>query len=164
MPRRIVDAEILAARFGEAFAKAFATFVRELGRTQGEVVMRRHMPAEERVNDKAQRPDITLERIEDLPPELRAEAEESLSRYRNLVQRGKLTGIELTPDIPAQLAGSRLRRALKERGIKQRDLAKRLDVSPAVVSRVLKNPDRSMVATLRRIADALGVELRELID
>jgi hypothetical protein len=32
------------------------------------------------------------------------------------------------------------------------------------VSRVLKNPDRSMVATLRRIAAAIGVQLHELID
>ncbi|HEY3241968.1 MAG TPA: helix-turn-helix domain-containing protein [Phycisphaerae bacterium] len=105
-----------------------------------------------------------FETLEEMPAHLTAWARQSDAAYSRLVRSGQVKGTEFTADMPARLAGQRLRRVLTAKGIKQSELAKRLGISPAVISRVLKNPDRSMVATLRRIAAAIGVELHELID
>jgi hypothetical protein len=71
--------------------------------------------------------------------------------------------VEFSPTGPAKKAGSRLKQVFKVRGIKQADVARRLGVSPAVISRVLKHPERSRLQTIRSIADAAGVSLAELI-
>ena len=46
----------------------------------------------------------------------------------------------------------------------QRDIAEALDVSTATVSRYLKNCDRVMNKTIGRLADALQVEVEEIIE
>ena len=43
------------------------------------------------------------------------------------------------------------------------DLARRLKKSPAAISRIFKAPHRSRVTTLQQIADALGVELADVL-
>ncbi|MEW6249342.1 MAG: helix-turn-helix transcriptional regulator [Planctomycetota bacterium] len=62
---------------------------------------------------------------------------------------GSLPGIAARGQAVARRVHRRLRRVLKAKGMKQSELARRLGVSPVVVSRVLKNPERSTGATLR---------------
>lgn len=53
--------------------------------------------------------------------------------------------------------------ALREQGITQAELAKRLKKSPAVISRIFRNPERSRLSSLQKIADALKVDLSDLM-
>jgi transcriptional regulator with XRE-family HTH domain len=46
---------------------------------------------------------------------------------------------------------------MNQRDINQRDLSKRLKVTPAVISRILRHPTRSKLETLSRLARALDV-------
>jgi len=80
-----------------------------------------------------------------------------------LAKAGKLKVGEFTADSPAEAAAGRLKRIARERGISQKAIATKLGVTPAAVNRVFKRPDRSKVATLRKIAAAMGVALHELI-
>jgi len=80
-----------------------------------------------------------------------------------LAKAGKLRVAEFTEDSPAEAAAARLKYIARERGISQKAIAQKLEVTPAAINRVFKNPDRSKVSTLRRIAQAMGVELHELI-
>ena len=84
-------------------------------------------------------------------------------KYHPYANKDSPPRMDFTEDSPAQAAASRLRRVAKEQGVTQQELAKRLGVTPAVISRVFKIPNRSKVDTLRRIADALGVELVEIV-
>jgi ribosome-binding protein aMBF1 (putative translation factor) len=56
----------------------------------------------------------------------------------------------------------RLLELCRQRGLSQRSLAARLEVSPSVVSRIFSQPERSKVSTLRRIAAVLEVPLSRL--
>jgi ribosome-binding protein aMBF1 (putative translation factor) len=62
-----------------------------------------------------------------------------------------------------RLAGSRLRRARIAKGLTQKQLAERLRIPQSQVSRIEREPDRSTLRTLKRIAKALGVDIRALI-
>jgi len=62
----------------------------------------------------------------------------------------------------ARVARNRLMLALKQRNMTQADLARLVKKSPAVVSRILQNPEKCRVSTLRRIADALAIELGDV--
>jgi DNA-binding Xre family transcriptional regulator len=52
---------------------------------------------------------------------------------------------------------------LRSRGITQAELARRVDMAPAAISRILKHPERSRLTTLRRIAKAVDVDLSDLV-
>ncbi|MCB9865706.1 MAG: helix-turn-helix transcriptional regulator [Phycisphaerales bacterium] len=75
------------------------------------------------------------------------------------------------PDAPSmseaearsRVAGNRLRAALERRKLSQADLARLLGKSPAFVSRVLQNPEKCRITTLRRFADALGADLADIL-
>jgi len=143
------------SELGEPFARALAVFMREVSRIRGR---RDDDPTSARERFLgAPKP------FEELPPSLRRRFEEQVAADEAAAAAGTLEMMEFTADSPAEAAGKRLRRILKEKGISQKRLAEMLGVTPAVVSRVLKEPDRSKVATLRRIADAIGVELREIV-
>ncbi len=62
-----------------------------------------------------------------------------------------------------RLAGSRVRRARIARGLTQKQLAERLRIPQSQVSRIERDPDRSTLRTLKRIAKALAVDIRALI-
>ncbi len=151
MPDNTQDIRLLLADLGEPFARALAVFVRECrnGGVVGE-------PAAKPVLGK-------LQSFDELDPALRERLDTIIDADEAAAEAGTLEMMEFTADSPAQAAAKRLRRVLSDRGLTQKELAKVLGVTPAVVSRVLKNPDRSKVATLRRIADALGIELREIV-
>ena len=59
---------------------------------------------------------------------------------------------------------SRLKWLAFQLDLTQKEIARRVGVSPVVINRIFKNPDRSTVATLRKIAKAMNVKLIELID
>ena len=90
-------------------------------------------------------------------------AARAMADARRQLKEGRLETWPLAKTIERQ-AGNRLQLLLKQKGMTQAALARKLGVSPAVVNRVLKRPDRSMVATLRKIAAALHAELWEIID
>lgn len=60
-------------------------------------------------------------------------------------------------------AAARLKWLAFQLDLTQKEIAKRVGVSPVVINRIFKNPDRSTVATLRKIAKAMNVTLFELI-
>jgi ribosome-binding protein aMBF1 (putative translation factor) len=101
--------------------------------------------------------------VESLPPDVRRRISRMVEADEAAAKAGTLKMMEFTADSPAEAAARRLRSILAKRGISQKQLAQMLGVTPAVVNRVLKKPDRSKVATLRRMADALHVELREIV-
>ena len=58
----------------------------------------------------------------------------------------------------------RIKEICKERGISLRELAKRMNVSPGVVVRMLSEGGNPTVSTLDNIAKALGLQAYELFD
>lgn len=84
---------------------------------------------------------------------------------RKIVQDSPFNGkfVEFDPAVPAKRYGNRLRQIFRDRGIKQAAIARKLNMAPSVISRVLKHPERSRLATIRRIADAAGISLGELV-
>ena len=149
------DVRFWLNELGEPFARALAVFLRECRNARG---MR-----DPEASLRLLRVLGDLQTSEDLDPSLRARLDECVDADEAAAAEGTLEMVEFTSDSPAQAAGKRLRRVLRDRGISQKQLAKMLNVTPSVVSRVLKGPDRSKVATLRRMAAALGVELREIV-
>ena len=76
---------------------------------------------------------------------------------------GTLLEFEFTGNSPQESIAHRVKQLMKQRGLNQRDLAKRLKVTPAVISRILRHPTRSKLETLSRIARALDVPVRQLV-
>lgn len=77
---------------------------------------------------------------------------------------GTLVEFEFTGNSPKESMVHRIKQLMKQRGMNQRDLAVKLKVSPAVISRILNQPSRSpRLDTLSRIAQALAVPVRELM-
>jgi transcriptional regulator with XRE-family HTH domain len=63
----------------------------------------------------------------------------------------------------AEVDGVRLRQLRLERALTQRDLCLIANVSPDALSRLENGRRPAQPSTIRRLADALGVEPRELI-
>jgi transcriptional regulator with XRE-family HTH domain len=59
--------------------------------------------------------------------------------------------------------GERLRRLREERALRQEDLAELAGVGKNTVNRIEKNYTEPHMTTVRKLADALGVEPRELV-
>ncbi len=66
-------------------------------------------------------------------------------------------------DYKLQLAGSKLAAARKAKGLTQTQLARKLGLPQSQISRIERNPDRTTVRTLKRIAKALRVNVRTLV-
>ncbi|MGE0480617.1 MAG: helix-turn-helix domain-containing protein [Phycisphaerae bacterium] len=62
-----------------------------------------------------------------------------------------------------QRVSVRLKKLLMETGVSQMELARRMDVSPSVISRIINRPANTRVQTLNRIAHALGRPLSDLL-
>ncbi len=62
-----------------------------------------------------------------------------------------------------QWAGDQIARARKARRMTQKQLAEKLGVPQSQISRIERNPDRTTVRTLKRIAQALKVDVSKLI-
>jgi len=66
-------------------------------------------------------------------------------------------------DLALQIAGDRIAAARNARGLTQKALADKLGVPQSQISRIERNPDRTTVRTLRRIARALAVDISALV-
>lgn len=84
---------------------------------------------------------------------------------RQAYERAKRGDTEPLPQEQARrrVARNKLVVAMRQRGMTQAELARRLGKSPTSVSRILRNPDRSRVETIRAIAEALDVDLTEIL-
>jgi DNA-binding Xre family transcriptional regulator len=138
--------DAVVARYGVPFARALAAFVKALAE-----------------GDRASNGFVAREVAVTEAPALHRRAEQVYAANQQAARRGTLRTVEFDPAKPAKAAGNRLKQLLKERGIKQTELASRLGVAPSVISRVLKHPERSRLATIQSIADAAGIPLKELI-
>jgi len=66
-------------------------------------------------------------------------------------------------DAKLQLAADRISAARKAAGLTQAQLGKKLGLPQSQISRIERNPDRTTVRTLKRIARALKVDVRALL-
>ena len=66
-------------------------------------------------------------------------------------------------DFGLELAGAKLAAARKAAGLTQKQLGEKLSLPQSQISRIERNPDRTTVRTLKRIAKALGVNVAALL-
>lgn len=66
-------------------------------------------------------------------------------------------------DAAKRFAVDRIAEARKKAGLTQAQLAAKLKMPQSQVSRIERNPDRSTVRTLKKIAAALGVDITALV-
>jgi DNA-binding XRE family transcriptional regulator len=66
-------------------------------------------------------------------------------------------------ELARELAGRRIAKARKSAGLTQTQLGRKLKLPQSQISRIERNPDRTTVRTLKRIARALGVDVSALI-
>lgn len=71
-----------------------------------------------------------------------------------------LSSEELAWDHAMEISGSVYRR-MQELGLKGKDLAERLGVSPARISRILKGEQSMTLATLARLETALDMDMAQ---
>jgi DNA-binding XRE family transcriptional regulator len=94
------------------------------------------------------------------PLELLAGSEEQAKR-----QESRRRGPELTT-LDAQMPhvdGERLRQLREERALRQEDLAELAGIGKNTVNRIERNITEPHMTTVRKLAEALGVEPRELV-
>lgn len=88
---------------------------------------------------------------------------ETIEEQERLAKREDIESITVDDNAVAKAVAARIRWVMHERGVSQAEVSDRVGVSPAVISRILKNPGRSRVDTIRKIAKALDVELRDIL-
>ena len=66
-------------------------------------------------------------------------------------------------EVRGRLIKNRLALALKKQGMTQSDLARKMGKNPSHVSRVFRDPQRCKLSTLTAIADALGVDISDIL-
>ncbi|MCL2646526.1 MAG: helix-turn-helix transcriptional regulator [Phycisphaerales bacterium] len=134
----------LTDELADPFAKALATFVRETaGATDSTKTLIEKLQSSKALQ-KASRQHIA---------QLQKE-------HRQAKKEGRATERLEFVDIPEPKPT--LQNLVRQKGITQKELAKRTGMDAAMVSRVLKDPNRSKLATVKRIAHALGVRLGDL--
>ncbi len=62
-----------------------------------------------------------------------------------------------------EVDGGRLRRLRRERALSQRELSRKTGIAFDTISRLETGKQRAQPRTIRKLADALGVEPRELM-
>jgi transcriptional regulator with XRE-family HTH domain len=62
-----------------------------------------------------------------------------------------------------EVDGARLRRLRRQRALSQRDLSRMTGIAFDTISRLETGKQRAQPRTIRKLADALGVEPRELM-
>jgi ribosome-binding protein aMBF1 (putative translation factor) len=66
-------------------------------------------------------------------------------------------------ELRVELAAERIAAARKAAGLTQKQLGEKLNLPQSQISRIERKPDHTTVRTLKRIAKALGVDVRALI-
>lgn len=155
MPQQPQKADALIDAWSLRFARAYAEFVRTL--SQGTAA------------DSASVAQWKGGRfaVEDVSIEEDAEGFRRMAdghkAFLASVKNSSAEVVDFDPAVPARKALGRLKEICKQRSIKQSDIARKLGVAPSVISRVFKHPERSRLQTLRKIADAAGIAMGELI-
>ena len=85
--------------------------------------------------------------------------EETISR---LAADSKTNWVD-ADDLALDLAADRIAKARKAAGLTQKQLADKLGLPQSQISRIERNPDRTTVRTLRRLAQALNVDVSKLL-
>ena len=150
MPRTepsIAKLKSLTDELGDSFAKAFAKFLKETAAPDDTEEAREELEAK-------------LQSSEGLNVAGKKYAEQLHREYEALKKEGKAPPLLRLEDLPKPKPT--LLNLVRQSGITQKELAKKTGMDAAMVSRVLKDPDRSKLATVKRIAHALGVRLGDL--
>ena len=154
----LLESGNLMDRYAEPFARALAVFVRELAKSEsgesegGGAVDFDYGLLEGNIEQNKDRQKDTEQQIAEL-----------VKHNDRLAAAGQLESLVLDEDTISKAVATRIRWVMNEQGVSQRQLAEQIGVSSSVISRVLRNPDRSRVKTMRRIAKALDIELREIL-
>ncbi|MEN6337946.1 MAG: helix-turn-helix transcriptional regulator [Phycisphaerales bacterium] len=149
------DVAVLLAHVSELFAKAFAVFATDfLKRMRAEGCLSQE-------NDM--KSDVPWKSWAGFPVELREKLEKEMQRNKQLLASGQLQAVEFTSSSAPEAIADRLREIMKEKGLSQSDLAKKMGTSDSVVSKWLKDPSRSKLSTLRRVAKSLDVDVTKLM-
>jgi DNA-directed RNA polymerase specialized sigma subunit len=146
--RDSIDA--IMTQYAVPFAKALAVFVREVELLHGN------------------RPSASAETMwttsdDDNDDSFHQELADAVATHRKLEKQGELEMLELAGDEVTRSIAERLRFLMASQHLTQKELARRMGVSAARVSQALKNPDHLKVDTLRKIAAAMGIGLREVL-
>lgn len=88
---------------------------------------------------------------------------EALRDANRVIERSKPDDWVDADEILHELAKSRIAEVREKRGLTQRELGKRLGVPQSQVSRLERNPDSSTLRQLKRVAEALGVAVTDLL-
>jgi len=97
-----------------------------------------------------------------------------LAEYQKLMSSGMLESalakladgnepVHDADDVALELAADRVAAARKAAGLTQAQLGAKLGLPQSQISRIEKNPDRTTVRTLKRIAKALRVDISALV-
>lgn len=156
MPQQSQKTDALIDMWSLRFARAYAEFVRTL--SEGTSAGSAAADAQWKGGRFA---------VEDVSSEEDAESFRRMAdghkAFLASVKSGSAEMVDFDPAVPARKALGRLKQICKQRSIKQSDIARKLGVAPSVISRVFKHPERSRLQTLRKIADAAGIPMGELI-
>lgn len=98
--------------------------------------------------------------------------QEDYERLVQIAEERELVGVLEDPntkwldweDCKLRLAGSAIGAARKAKKLTQAQVAKKLGLPQSQISRIERNPDRTTVRTLKRIARALGVNVKQLVE
>jgi hypothetical protein len=149
----------LSERFGGAFARAFAVFTAELA---SQLEARPEYVPAGRNADSGVIATTSVETPTAEPDDPLRDAPQWVRDAYERVKSGKAGPGLAFEDARAITLRNRLVFEMKRQGLTQAELAKRLGKSPAVLSRILRRPDRSKVTTLEQIASKLGIDLHDL--
>lgn len=152
-PRAIAVTRDLTAALSDAFAKSMAVFTAELMSQ----LKHRHIDLCVDSTDAADAA-ASAAQLTEAPAWVRRGHEKA---RQTLKQASRYPSDE--PAMRAQLIRGRILMAMRARGVTQAALAHRLHKSPAVLSRMLKSPERCRLPTLERIAKELHLDLSDLL-
>ena len=140
----------ILTRYAEPFARALAVFVRECSAS-------RQGAGDLRVTD----PSIKCSDPDD--ESFARELVKAIKENEALALAGQLNTVDVNSESASKAVATRLRLIIKDRGFTQKKLAEKVGVTPARISHVLNNPDRSKVGTLRKIAEALDIDIHKVL-
>jgi len=146
------SADEIMQRYAEPFARALAVFVQELSKSDAGGPLHRDA-------DLACSADTAAEGDDEA---LMKELARAIAENDALEKAGKLEVLEINQDTASKAVAGRLRWIIRDRGLTQKQLAAKIGVTPGRISHVLRNPDRSKVDTLRKLARALDIDLRQI--
>lgn len=109
---------------------------------------------------RAGKPEFVLVPVDEYEELIKLKMVQSAIRTLESAERPRWVDVEA---LRLQVAGDRVAATRKEAGLTQAQLGKKLGLPQSQISRIERNPDRTTVKTLKRIAKALGVSVSALV-